>query len=78
MDVPANVTVGNFDTRVFLFRNRELIHQYTTRLDLEREGLEDALHAFAFRYPLLYGISTVLLAIGAGLLASTLFRKGSH
>ncbi len=78
VDVPANVTVGSFDTRVFLFRNRELLHQYTARLDLERQGLEDTLHAFAFQYPLSYGIFTVLLAIGSGLLASTIFRKGSH
>lgn len=78
VDVPANVTVGSFDTRVFLFRNRELLHQYTARLNLEREGVEDILHAFAFGYPLSYGIMTVLLAIGSGLLASTLFRKGAH
>lgn len=78
VDVPANVTVGSFDTRVFLFKNRELLHQYTARLDLEREGIEDALHAFAFKYPLSYGIATVLLALGSGLLASTLFRKGGH
>lgn len=78
VDVPANVTIGSFETRVFLFRNRELLHQYTARLDLEREGLEDALHAFAFGYPLLYGISTVLLALGSGLLASSIFRKGAH
>lgn len=78
VDVPANVMVGGFDTRVFLFKDRELLHQYTARLELEREGLEDTLHAFAFRNPLLYGITTVLLAIGSGLLASTLFRRGAH
>ena len=78
VDVPANVTIGSFETRVFLFRNRELLHQYTARLDLEREGLEDAVHAFAFGYPLLYGIATVLLALGSGLLASTVFRRNTH
>lgn len=78
VDVPANVTIGTFDTRVFLFKNRELLHQYAARLELEREGLEDALHAFAFRHPLPYGIVTVLLALSAGLLASTLFRRGGH
>jgi uncharacterized protein (TIGR02186 family) len=78
VDVPGNVTLGSFETRVFLFRNRELLHQYTARLDLEREGLEDTVHAFAFGYPLLYGLATVLLALGAGLLASTVFRKSAH
>ncbi len=78
VDVPANVTLGSFETRVFLFRNRELLHQYTARLDLEREGLEDTVHAFAYGYPLLYGLATVFLALGAGLLASTVFRKSAH
>ena len=78
VDVPANVTIGSFETRVFLFRNRELLHQYTARLDLEREGLEDTLHAFAFGYPLLYGLATVLLALGSGLLASTVFGRRAH
>ncbi|MFM9942825.1 MAG: TIGR02186 family protein [Hyphomicrobiaceae bacterium] len=78
IDVPANVTVGSFETRVFLFRNGELLSRYNARLNLEREGLEDKLHAFAFRYPLSYGIATVILALAAGLLASTLFRKGAH
>lgn len=78
VDVPANVTIGGFETRVYLFRNGELISRHATRLDLEREGLENALHAFAHRYPLSYGIATVMLAVAAGLLATTLFRKGSH
>lgn len=78
VDVPANVTVGSFETRVYLFREGELLSQYNARLNLEREGVEDFLHAFAFRYPLYYGFLTVLLAIGAGLLASTIARRGAH
>ncbi len=78
VDVPGNVTLGSFETRVFLFRNRELLHQYTARLDLEREGLEDTVHAFAYGYPLLYGLATVILALGAGLLASAVFRKSAR
>ena len=78
IDLPATVTVGPFDTRVFLFRDGELLSQYTVRLNLEREGLEELLHAFALRHSLLYGLATVLLAVGAGLLASTVFRKDAH
>lgn len=78
VDLPANVTVGPFDTRVFLFRDGELLSQYTARLNLEREGMEEILHGFALRLPLLYGLATVLLAVSAGLLATALFRKGAH
>lgn len=78
VDLPANVTVGPFDTRVFLFRDGELLSQYTARLNLEREGVEELLHGFALRLPLLYGLATVAFAVSAGLLATAVFRKGTH
>ena len=78
IELPANVTVGPFDTRVYLFRDEKLLSQYSVRLNLEREGLERHLHRFAFGYPTLYGLMTVAIAIAAGLLASTVFRKAAH
>ncbi len=77
IELPANVTVGPFTTRVLLFRDEKLLSQYSVRLTLEREGLERHLHAFAFGYPTLYGIATVALAVAAGLIASAVFRKNS-
>src|SRR5689334_10746301 len=77
IELPANVTVGPFDTRVYLFREEKLLSQYSVRLNLEREGMERHLHRFAFGYPTLYGFVTVALAVAAGLIASTIFRKVS-
>jgi uncharacterized protein (TIGR02186 family) len=76
--LPANVTVGPFDTRVYLFREEKLLSKFQVRLTLEREGLERHLHAFAFRLPTLYGFMTVAIAVAAGLIASTVFRKSAH
>lgn len=78
VDVPANVTVGPFHTRVYLFRNGELLSRYVARLNLEREGVEQLIYEAAHRWPLAYGIATVALAMMSGLLASTLFRRGAH
>jgi uncharacterized protein (TIGR02186 family) len=78
IELPANVTVGPFTTRVLLFHEDKLLSQYSVRLTLEREGLERHLHAFAFGYPTLYGLMTVAIAVAAGLLASTVFRKSAH
>ena len=78
IELPANVTVGPFDTRVYLFREEKLLSQYTVRLNLEREGLERHLHRFAFGYPTLYGLMTVAIALAAGLIASTVFRRAAH
>jgi uncharacterized protein (TIGR02186 family) len=71
--LPANVTVGPFDTRVYLFHEQMLLSEYSVRLHLEREGIERYLHAFAFGYPILYGLTTVVLALAAGLIAGRWF-----
>ena len=68
--LPANVTVGPFDTRVYLFRNEKLLSQYNVRLNLEREVIERHVHDFAFDWPAIYGLSTVLIAMMAGLAAA--------
>ncbi|MGD9669951.1 MAG: TIGR02186 family protein [Hyphomicrobiaceae bacterium] len=76
--LPANVPVGALVTHTYLFREGKLLSKSTNRVNLQREGLERYLHNFAFDYPLLYGIFAVLTAVGAGLIASTLFKRGSH
>ncbi len=77
IEVPANVVVGPFETRVFLFRNGELLSRYTTRLDLHRQGFDEAVYGLAFRRPLVYGLVMIMLAMGAGMLAAAVFRRGS-
>lgn len=74
-DMPATVTVGTFETRVYLFRDGELLSTYTTKLDLEREGIEHFIHRFAYDHPFVYGVFTVMIAVGAGMLASILFSR---
>jgi uncharacterized protein (TIGR02186 family) len=74
-DMPATVTVGAFETRVYLFRDGELLSTYATKLDLEREGLEHFVHRFAFDHPFFYGVLTVIIAVGAGMLASYVFNR---
>jgi uncharacterized protein (TIGR02186 family) len=73
--LPANVTVGPFVTHVYLFREEKNLTKVSVRHTLDREGLEWYLHAFAYRLPVLYGVTTVAIAVGAGLLASAAFRK---
>lgn len=75
IDLPANVPVGPLATRVYLFRKGQLIDTFESRVQLSREGLERYLYDFAFAYPMLYGIVAVLLAIGAGLAATSLLKR---
>ena len=78
IELPANVPVGPLVARVHLLREGQLLSTYTARVNLERQGIERVLYAFAFDHALFYGLFTVAVAVGAGLLASTLFRRGSR
>jgi uncharacterized protein (TIGR02186 family) len=74
-ELPANVPLGSYEADVYLFRNTQLVSQYTTRLDIEKSGLEQWIYSLAHDQPLLYGILSVILAIAAGMAASAIFRK---
>ncbi len=78
IDLPANVPVGPLVTHTYLFKDGKLLSKKTNNVNLEREGLERYLHSFAFDYPMLYGIFAVLIAVAAGLIASSLFKRASH
>lgn len=78
ISLPANVPVGPLVTHTYLFKDGKLLSKHTNRVILQREGLERYLHSFAFDYPLLYGIFAVLAAVVAGLIASAVFKRGSH
>ncbi|MEZ5842803.1 MAG: TIGR02186 family protein [Hyphomicrobiaceae bacterium] len=78
IDLPANVPVGPLKTRIYLFREGQVVGTFNTEVTMAREGLERHLHTFAFEYPLFYGIFTVLTAVLAGLVASTLFKRARH
>jgi uncharacterized protein (TIGR02186 family) len=75
IDLPANVPVGTLQARVLLFRKGQMLSQFKTQVRMQREGIERYLHTFAFGYPLLYGISAVLIAAAAGLAASSYFSR---
>jgi len=70
IDLPANVPVGDLDVRVYLFGGRVLLARHDSHLQLEREGFEHFIYAFAHQNPFIYGVATVLMAAGIGLFAS--------
>ena len=78
VNLPANVPVGPLNVRVHLIRDGQILSTYTARVGLERQGLELLLHNFAFNQPFFYGVFTVMIAVGAGLLASAAFRRNAH
>ncbi|MGI1663918.1 TIGR02186 family protein [Palleronia sp. KMU-117] len=72
--LPANLTEGEYVTRFFLTRGGEIIDRKETVIFVHKVGLERFLFSMAHEQPLLYGLMSIMIAIGAGWGASTLFR----
>ncbi len=75
LDLPANVSVGQFNVAVHLFRDGAYLDTHRSRVVLRRQGLERAVHDYAFDFPLFYGLTAVVLAVIAGFTASAIFQR---
>ncbi len=72
--MPANLTEGDYATRIFLARGGTIISQYETTIDVRKVGLERWLFSLSRTQPLLYGLMSLAIAIAAGWGASAAFR----
>ncbi len=71
--MPANLTVGNYKTRIFLTRGGQVVSQYETVIYVHKVGLERFLFSLAHEQPLVYGGLSLVIAIAAGWAASAAF-----
>ncbi|MFQ6551508.1 TIGR02186 family protein [Aestuariibius insulae] len=74
VDLPANLTEGDYEIRIFLTRGGRVVDNYTTTIPVQKVGLERWLYTLAHERPLIYGLMSLALAIGAGWAASATFR----
>lgn len=74
ISLPANLTEGDYKTRVFLMREGEVVSKFETEIDVRKVGLERWLFSMSREQPLLYGLMSLAIAIAAGWGASAAFR----
>ena len=74
-DLPANVPLGTYRAKVYLFREGRLLGTYAAPLTIEKKGFEQFVYDLAHKQPLVYGVAAVVIAIAAGFLANAIFRK---
>ena len=74
IDMPANLTEGDYSTRIFLTRAGRVISVYETRIDVRKVGLERWLYNLSRENPMVYGLMSLAIAIAAGWGASAAFR----
>lgn len=72
--LPANLIEGNYRVRIFLTRNGRVVDKLERRINVQKAGLEQFAYNLAHQKPLLYGMLSLLLAVGAGWGASAAFR----
>ena len=71
--LPANLTEGDYTTRIFLTRDGKVVTQYDTVITVNKVGLERFLYTLSREQPLIYGLLSLAIAILAGWGASAAF-----
>lgn len=72
--LPANLREGNYTVRFFLTRGGRVISSSAREIGVQKVGLERFLFALAHEQPLIYGLLSIFIAVGAGWGASEAFR----
>jgi len=75
VDLPVSVPIGTYTTQVYLFRDGKLLSQDNSTLQVHKVGFERIVYLLAFRYPFIYGLIAVVIAVVAGLIAWAIFGR---
>ncbi|RME14897.1 MAG: hypothetical protein D6801_08340 [Alphaproteobacteria bacterium] len=74
IELPANLTEGTYETRIFLTRGGKVVTETVSSIDVHKVGLERWLYKLAHEQAVLYGLMSLAIAVAAGWGASTFFR----
>ena len=73
IDLPAALTEGDYQTRIFLTRAGNVVAQYETSIYVRKVGMERWLFTLSREQSFLYGLMSLAIAIFAGWGASAIF-----
>lgn len=74
IELPSNLTEGDYTARIFLTRGGKVVDVFQTDIFVQKVGLERWVYNLAHERPLIYGILSLVIAITAGWMASAVFR----
>lgn len=74
IEMPADLTEGTYQARIFLTRGGSVISTFETDIEVRKVGLERFLYSMSREQPFLYGLMSLAIAIAAGWGASAAFR----
>lgn len=73
INLPSNITEGNYTARIFLTRDGRVIDEFVTDIPVFKVGLERWLYGLSQNHAALYGLLSLLVAAVAGWGASAIF-----
>lgn len=73
IDLPSNLTAGEYTARILITRDQHVVDVFETKLDIQKVGIERWLYNLAHDNALYYGLMSLFIAIAAGWMASAVF-----
>lgn len=73
--LPAESPVGNYDIDVRLFADGVAVARTNSAFEVYKTGIEQVLSSAARDHSLIYGLTTVVMALATGWFASVVFRR---
>ncbi|EJF77489.1 hypothetical protein MCO_01220 [Bartonella sp. DB5-6] len=73
--LPANIPVGHYQARAYLFRDGEFIDCATTTLEIVKAHIAYTIFHAAHKHSFIYGIVAVIIAVSTGFVCRLIFRK---
>lgn len=73
--LPANLSEGEYKTRMFLVRAGRILDQQSALINVHKVGLERWLYLLAYQQPAAYAVLSLVIAAVAGWAAAAAFRQ---
>ena len=73
--IPNTVPVGTYDVNLYLILNNKISKDYSYNFKVRRIGIESIIFNFANSFPLLYGFTSLVIALIIGWISADLFRR---
>jgi uncharacterized protein (TIGR02186 family) len=75
INLPSSVPVGTYTAETLAVRQGRVVASALAHVEVKKRGFEGVIADFAARYGLIYGLLAVLVSVGMGFGAGSLFRR---
>ena len=72
---PSNTIPGLYDVNIYQIQNKIILSEKNKKIMIKKAGIGSKIFQFAHNKPATYGILCIMLALFAGLVAATVFRR---